>query len=303
MSAAAGTDYIYSPELAEIPARARFYPGSDIEVIVDPPRDARPAHVVFDFDGTLSTLREGWEQVMEPVMVRSILGDAYKSVSAEAFAAVSSAAREFIDRTTGIQTLVQMQGLVGLVRRFGYVAEKDILDERGYKEIYNTELLDIVRARLAKIEAGQLERSDFHMKNASAVVEALRSRGMKLYLASGTDVEDVRAEAAALGFADFFEGRIYGSVGDVNVEAKRVVLDRIFRDNAIAPQALVTIGDGPVEMRETRKRGGIAVGVCSDERRRFGANLAKRRRLVRGGATLLLPDFTDLDSLLAVLGL
>ena len=141
------------------------------------------------------------------------------------------------------------------------------------------------------------------MKNAVALVEALRSAGMKLYLASGTDVEDVRAEAAALGFAEFFEGRIYGSVGDVNVEAKRVVLDRIFRDNAIAPEALVTIGDGPVEMRETRKRGGTAVGVCSDERRGFGANLAKRRRLIRGGATLLLPDFTDLPTFLAILGI
>jgi phosphoglycolate phosphatase-like HAD superfamily hydrolase len=303
MAAADGTDYVYSPELAEIPGRARFYPGTEIEVIVDPPGDARPEHVVFDFDGTLSTLREGWEQVMEPVMVRSILGDAYGSVSAEAFTKVRAAALEFIDRTTGIQTLVQMQGLVRLVRQFGYVPQKDILDERGYKEIYNTELLGIVRARLAKIDSGHLNRTDFHMKNAIPLVEALASRRMKLYLASGTDVGDVRAEAEALGFAEFFEGRIYGSVGDVNVEAKRVVLDRIFRDNAIAPQALVTIGDGPVEMRETRKRGGTAVGVCSDERRRFGANLAKRRRLIRGGATLLLPDFTDLDGFLAVLGL
>jgi rfaE bifunctional protein kinase chain/domain len=303
VSAATGTDYVYSPELAEIPARARFYPGSEIEVVLDVPRQARPAHVVFDFDGTLSTLRQGWEAIMEPVMVGAILGDAAISVSAEAFATVTAAARELIDRTTGIQTLVQMLGLVRLVRQFGYVAENDILDERGYKEIYNAELLEMVGARLAKIHAGRLERSDFHMKNAIPLVEALRSRGMKLYLASGTDVEDVRAEAEALGFAGFFEGRIYGSVGDVNVEAKRVVLDRIFRDNAIAPEALVTIGDGPVEMRETRKRGGTAVGVCSDERRGFGVNLAKRRRLVRGGATLLLPDFTDLRTFLAVLGL
>ena len=303
MAAADGTDYVYSPELAEIPARARFYPGSEIEVVLSPPAGARPAHVVFDFDGTLSILRQGWEAIMEPVMVRAILGDAERSVSVEAFAAVSAAAREFIDRTTGIQTLVQMQGLVRLVRQFGYVDENDILDERGYKEIYNAELLEMVGRRLAKIGSGQLERTDFHMKNAVALVESLRSRGMKLYLASGTDVEDVRAEAAALGFAEFFEGRIYGSVGDVNVEAKRVVLDRIFRDNDIAPEALVTIGDGPVEMRETRKRGGTAVGVCSDERRGFGANLAKRRRLVRGGATLLLPDFTDLKTFLAVLGL
>ena len=108
------------------------------------PAGARPAHVVFDFDGTLSTLRQGWEAIMEPVMVRAILGDAERSVSVEAFAAVSAAARDFIDRTTGIQTLVQMQGLVRLVRQFGYVDENDILDERGYKEIYNAELLEMV---------------------------------------------------------------------------------------------------------------------------------------------------------------
>jgi phosphoglycolate phosphatase-like HAD superfamily hydrolase len=240
---------------------------------------------------------------MEPVMLQAILGDAATSVSAEEFATVSATARDFIDRTTGIQTLVQMQGLVRLVRQFGYVPDSEVLDERGYKEIYNTELLEMVRGRLAKVESGRLQRTDFHMKNAVALVEALRSAGMKLYLASGTDVEDVQAEATALGFAEYFEGRIYGSVGDVNVEAKRVVLDRIFRDNAIAPQALVTIGDGPVEMRETRKRGGTAVGVLSDERRGFGANLAKRRRLIRGGATLLLPDFTDLPTFLALLGI
>ncbi len=262
-AAATGTDYVYSPELAEIPARARFYPGSEIEIILSPPAGARPAHIVFDFDGTLSTLRQGWEAIMEPVMVRAILGDAARSVGVEAFATVTAAAREFIDRTTGIQTLVQMQGLVRLVRQFGYVGEHDILDERGYKEVYNAELLEMVGGRLAKIRSGQLERTDFHMKNAVTLVETLRSRGMKLYLASGTDVEDVRAEAAALGFAEFFEGRIYGSVGDVNVEAKRVVLDRIFRDNAIAPEALVTIGDGPVEMRETRKRGGRRWGCAA----------------------------------------
>ena len=91
------------------------------------------------------------------------------------------------------------------------------------------------------------------MKNAIALVEALRSRGMKLYLASGTDVDVYVRASRPWASPKFFDGRIYGSVGDVNVEAKRVVLDRIFRDNAIAPEALVTIGDGPVEMRETQK--------------------------------------------------
>jgi phosphoglycolate phosphatase-like HAD superfamily hydrolase len=157
--------------------------------------------------------------------------------------------------------------------------------------------------RLDKIAAGHLQPADFHMKGALRLLDELRSRGMELYLASGSDVDDVRAEAQALGFAAYFEGRIYGSVRDMNVDAKRMVLDEILSKDGVGPEAVVMVGDGPAEMREARKRGAIAVGLCSDERRRFGANPAKRRRLVRAGATLLLPDYTDLGAFLAVLGI
>ena len=56
-------------------------------------------------------------------------------------------------------------------------------------------------------------------------------------------------------------------------------------------------------MRLTRQRGGIAVGVASDEVRRFGANPVKRTRLIRGGADLIVPDYSQLDALLGVLGI
>ena len=302
VAAAASAYYVYSPELAEDGTKARFWPGSEIEIIVDPP-PGRRTHFVFDFDGTLSVLREGWDDVMQTTMVQAIVGNAYGSIGAGKLADIRSAVRDLIDRTTGIPTLLQMQGLVSLVRQFGYVAEADIRDAPGYKEIYNTELMRTNGTRLDKIAFGHLEPTDFHMKGALRLLDELRSRGMELYLASGTDVDDVRAEAQALGFAGYFEGRIYGSVRDMNVDAKRMVLDQILSEGTVAPEAVVMIGDGPAEMRETRKRGGIAVGLCSDERRRFGANPAKRRRLVRAGATLLLPDYTDLGAFLAVLGM
>jgi len=38
-----------------------------------------------------------------------------------------------------------------------------------------------------------------------------------------------------------------------------------------------------------------------DERRRFGFNPDKRSRLIRGGAMLLIPDFSDVDGLMEVL--
>jgi len=56
-------------------------------------------------------------------------------------------------------------------------------------------------------------------------------------------------------------------------------------------------------MRETQKVGGLCIGVASDELRRFGWNYAKRTRLVRAGASLLVPDFSQLQALLKAIHL
>ncbi len=125
-----------------------------------------------------------------------------------------------------------------------------------------------------------------------------------MYLASGTDRQDVIQEATALGYAHLFAGCIYGSVGDVRKEAKRIVLDRLLAD--IGPEVvnhLVTFGDGPVEIRETHKRGGFTVGVAGDEIRRYGLDASKRARLIRAGADVIIPDYSQIEQLLPLLGL
>ena len=43
--------------------------------------------------------------------------------------------------------------------------------------------------------------------------------------------------------------------------------------------------------------GSTAVGVASDEVRRFGLNPAKRARLIRAGAAAIVPDFSQADAL------
>jgi phosphoglycolate phosphatase-like HAD superfamily hydrolase len=178
-----------------------------------------------------------------------------------------------------------------------------ILDEHGYKHLYNKELLRMVKVRMEKLSSGELNSEDFQIKNAGRLLQALHDRGVKLYLASGTDEADVIADAEAMGYAHLFEGRIFGAVGDVNIEAKKVVLERIIRDNNLSGHEFATFGDGPVEMRETQKRGGICIGIASNEVRRFGWNMAKRKRLIRAGAQILVPDFSQLTALLNVLHL
>jgi len=297
-------DYVYAPELADDSRKARYLEGTEIEVVEAQAGPMRVTHAIFDHDGTISTLRRGWEAVMKPMMIEAILGDHYATADETLYTRVVKRVEEFIDKTTGIQTLVQMQGLAKLVREFGIVSDKDVLDEFRYKAIYLDALMKLVRGRADKLRRGELEVADFTIKKAPEFLQRLRMAGVRLYLASGTDEQDVIGEAQALGYAELFEGRIYGAVGDVAVEAKRIVLDRILNDiGPVNAPRVVTFGDGPVEIRETRKRGGFAVGIASDEVCRYGLNAGKRSRLIRAGAHLVLPDFSQESRLLPLLGL
>ncbi|HEY5256735.1 MAG TPA: HAD family hydrolase, partial [Acidobacteriaceae bacterium] len=296
-------DYIFEPELADEPQRARFLEGTAIEVIGDLPINLQIQHCIFDHDGTLSTLREGWEKIMEPMMVKAILGPRYQEIDPNRVNKVTEEVRAFIDRTTGIQTLVQMKGLVELVRQAGFVPECEILNEQGYKRIFNQQLLKMIETRMSKLRSGELSPADFQIKNAMALLQELYRRGIKLYLTSGTDQADVVAEAQAMGYANLFEGRIFGAVGDIRVEAKKLVVDQIIRENDLSGNHFATFGDGPVEMRETRKSGGLSIGVASNEVSRSGWSIAKRSRLIKAGANLIVPDFSQLPALLKVMQL
>jgi phosphoglycolate phosphatase-like HAD superfamily hydrolase len=239
---------------------------------------------------------------MEPTMLRAILGNRFTTADPALLARVTERVREFIDKTTGIQTITQMEGLSQMVKEFCLVPEREILDAAGYKALYDAELDALVEDRLHKLRRGELSREDFAIKGAHAILEALSGAGMTLYLASGSDQDDVRREAEALGYAHLFTGGIHGSIGVPELDAKRIVLERILREVGSGINLLV-FGDGPVEIRETHKAGGYAVGIASDEVRRFGQNPSKRARLIRAGADLVIPDFSQLRKLLSALGI
>jgi phosphoglycolate phosphatase-like HAD superfamily hydrolase len=283
---------------------AGYLKNSEIEIINKWPEELCIKHAIFDQDGTISTLREGWEQIMSPMMIKAILGDKFHNADPVLYNKAEARVREFIDKTTGVQTLMQMKILLEIIREFGCVPEDKMLDEFGYKEIYNRELILMVKEREGKLKRAELTVEDYTMKNALPFLKKLHDTGIKLYLASGTDVEDVQKEAAVLGYDSLFEGRIYGAVGDINKEAKKIVLDSILDMIGKSENGqIATFGDGPVEIRETRKRGGITIGIASNEIDRFGINKVKRTRLIKAGADIVVPDFSQSADLLNLLNI
>ena len=154
----------------------------------------RIRHAVFDFDGTLSLIRDGWQNVMVPMLV-DVLLDAVPTT--ETREELERIVVEFVDGLTGKQTIYQMIQLCEEIKKRDGVP-KSALD---YKDLYNSLLLPIVDDRIAKLELGEIHAGDLRVSMSLEFLQSLRERGVTLYLASGTDIEFVQYEAELLGVA------------------------------------------------------------------------------------------------------
>ena len=274
--------------------RPRPLPGTAVEVVreVAPGRAFR--HVLFDFDGTLSLIREGWPEVMVGMMTEEILATG----TGEAPEEVSRGCRAFVAELTGKQTIYQMIRLAEEVRRRGGRPR----DPLSYKEEYHRRLMDRIRSRREALRSGEARPEDHLVPGALAMLAALRDRGLPMYLASGTDRKYVVEEAGLLGLAPFFGERVYGAIDDYRNYSKRMVIERILGENRVKGSALLGFGDGYVEIANVKAAGGVAVAVASDEAGRTGrADAWKRERLIGVGADLVIPDYRDGEALLGYL--
>ena len=86
------------------------------------------------------------------------------------------------------------------------------------------------------------------------VLEGLAARGVRVYLASGTDERYVREEAALLGVDRFFGEEIHGAVDDFRSFSKQMVISRILERDQVDPSRLVGFGDGYVEIDNVNPR-------------------------------------------------
>lgn len=256
-------------------------------------RLGRVRYVLFDFDGTLSVLRQGWEEVMSAVMVESICGDHAPEPDVE------QEVRDYIERSSGILTIHQMEWLAETVQRRGRT--DCARTAREYKALYLQRLMVFVRARMQRLTVCEAAFAESVMTGAQAFVMSLAQRGAKLYLASGTDHDDVVREAAALGLLDLFNGGVFGAVDGSEENAKERVIQRILDTYHLRGEALLVVGDGPIEIREGSQRGALTLGVASDEQARSGWNPRKVRRLSDAGADMLVADFTHAERLAALL--
>ena len=252
-------------------------------------------HALFDFDGTISVIRQGWEAIMIPLMVEMICDD--HPIPAGLEEEVAS----YVDRSTGVLTIEQMRWLEETVHRYGLAQQPQ--SAAAYKKIYNERLLKPVRLRLAEMEreGDQGAAADtLTIAGVRAFLQGLHDRQITLYLASGSDHIYVQEEAEALGVAAFFGEHIYGARDDTEAYTKERIIQGIIRDHGLHGEELLVVGDGPVEIRNAKAHDALALGIAANEEQRQGLDPRKRQRLLAAGADFIVTDFSHHEDLLSI---
>lgn len=191
----------------------------------------------------------------------------------------------------GQPTIQQMTAYAEAVRGCGGPE----YDPEVLRKEFQAELDAAIARRMGLIRSGEKHRDAYVVHGARSLLECLQARGLRLWVLSSSIQHRVQEEAEILGIDAFFGDRIFGSTGDPRGFSKARIFEEILRRTGGVGESLLSFGDGPVEMRDTRALGGIAVGVCTDEDENGSGvvEAGKRTILLGAGAQVILPDFRD----------
>jgi phosphoglycolate phosphatase-like HAD superfamily hydrolase len=261
---------------------------------IRPGASARNARVVlFDFDGTLSLIRSGWMNVMVPMMVEILLDLRTGETEQELRAVVE----DLVWKLTGKETIYQMMAFAAAVEARGGKP----LEALAYKKMYLDLLWNKIEGRVEALRQGKTDPEKFLVPGSRALLEELKDRGLKMYLASGTDEVFMKEEARLLGVTQYFDGGVYGALDDYKSFSKAILIQRILSSAEFQGHQFLGFGDGYVEIEEVKNVGGDAVGVASEEPACMRVDEWKRKRLIGVGADYIVPNFLCREELLSSL--
>ncbi len=248
---------------------------------------------VFDFDGTLSLIRSGWVDVMVPMMVGILLDLKTGETETEFHAIVE----DFVGRLTGKETIYQMMEFADHVARRGGMA----LDPLQYKKMYLDLLWVKISGRVEDLQKERVSPEQYLVPGARGLLERLKERGLRMYLASGTDEIYMKEEARLLDVARYFDGGVFGALDDYKSFSKKILIQRILSHTNVRGEEILGVGDGYVEIEEVKLVGGTAVGVATTEPECRVVDDWKRRRLIGAGADFIVPNFLRHDEMVETL--
>ena len=238
---------------------------------------------VFDFDGTLSLIREGWSKVMANLGIQLLR---QQNLTLEDNLAGHLERQMLL--LSGKPSIVQMQKLSSEVAvRGGTAPDPQLLLKEFLRRLYS-----ITDLRSERLRSGDDAKESWAVPGCYAVLDSLREQGIRVILASGTDRSFVHSEAALLKMTEYFGAEIYAPDDNSANFNKRDVFDAIVNGD-IRGEEIVSFGDGYAETVEAKRIGAAVIGLATNEVGNSSVNAMKRKMLAELGADIVIPDYRD----------
>jgi phosphoglycolate phosphatase len=254
-----------------------------------PSFSARPqiSHVVFDFDGTIAWLKHGWPDIMANLLLPYFATESDETLST---------LRGEILALNGKPPIFQIRRCLEMAEQ----SKKKLPEPEQLLKEYASKLGEAIWERVAEIRQAKVSPESFLVHGTISLLKQLRARDLTLIILSGTEQKWVQEETELLCLKPYFGRHIYGSTSDLAASSKEAVVSRLLAEENIAGEHLLSFGDGPVEIQVTKKVGGLAVGVASDEDVNGSGKMdpQKQTLLKDAGADVLVPDYRDARALI-----
>lgn len=246
-------------------------------------------YAVFDWDGTVSRLREGWQNLMLGIFMgvlcqAKLKKDDMKSTMEECM--------ESIDDLTGKPTYSQMVDLANRAAALG-ATPRYALD---YKKAYTTMLDRQVLNRLELLHEGKAEVDDFLVPGSREFLRLLYHKGVEIFVATGSDETPVIHELEELGIMQYCTAVKGCHDKKAGEDPKYKVIKDLIEETKARKGEIFTCGDGFVEVGLGAENG-LAIGVNTKDDNYFKMNQNKFEKLIKAGADVMVNNFLEYETL------
>ena len=253
------------------------------------PLEPRPeiSHVLFDFDGTLSLIRQGWPEVMVPMFV-----EALPRQPGETDDDLRRMVLDDIMRLNGKQTIYQMIQLAERIRERGGQPDEPLWPTStntcgGWNR---TSAPAPPGSRAAPSRPMTCSSTASGPCSSTCATSACRSISPAAPTSPPSSARPTCSTSPAISAATSTEPSTTTSSSP-----RKWSSIASSQEHGITGRHLLSFGDGYVEIENTKQAGGLAVAVASDEANNGSGRVDewKRQRLLGVGADAVIPDFRD----------
>lgn len=206
---------------------------------------------IFDFDGTVSLIVEGWQKLLTEMFLEFLRPLPGGELITESYV------RKIIDLNTGKRTISQAYSLADEISKLGGTPSPAIC----YHEEYYRRLDRLTAPRISALKEGK-KRDELLVPGIRDCLEMLRSRGIMICLLSGSEQTTITESAKLLGIIEYFGGGIFGTNENPSESFKADTIVKILETNGIKAGEMVGFGDGATETSDVHRLGGLAVGLA-----------------------------------------